>query len=55
MSSAKLNVIKPNNITARVFLRAARLRFTEDDVYGMMPTLNLRARSAVAYVKSPDK
>lgn len=32
----KLNVLKPsvNNMTARVFLRAAGLEFTEDDVYG---------------------
>ncbi len=36
MSTIKLHVIKPsvNNMTARVFVRAARLDFTEDDVYG---------------------
>ncbi len=36
MSAIKLHVIKPsvNNMTARVFVRAARLDFTEDDVYG---------------------
>ncbi len=32
----KLNVLKPsvNNMTARIFLRAAGLEFTEEDVYG---------------------
>jgi glutathione S-transferase len=36
MSAIKLHVIKPsvNNMTARVFVRAAKLDFTEDDVYG---------------------
>jgi glutathione S-transferase len=36
MSMIKLHVIKPsvNNMTARVFVRAAKLDFTEDDVYG---------------------
>ena len=36
MSAIKLYVIKPsvNNMTARVFVRAAKLDFTEDDVYG---------------------
>ena len=36
MSAIKLHVIKPsvNNMTARVFLRAAKLPFSEDDVYG---------------------
>jgi glutathione S-transferase len=36
MSAIKLHVIKPsvNNMTARVFVRAAKLHFTEDDVYG---------------------
>ena len=36
MSAIKLHVIKPsvNNMTARVFVRAAKLPFTEDDVYG---------------------
>ncbi len=36
MSAIKLHVIKPsvNNMTARVFVRAAKLEFTEDDVYG---------------------
>ena len=36
MSVIKLHVIKPsvNNMTARVFIRAAKLDFTEDDVYG---------------------
>ena len=36
MSAIKLHVIKPsvNNMTARVFVRAAKLDFVEDDVYG---------------------
>ena len=36
MSHIKLHVIKPsvNNMTARVFVRAAKLDFSEDDVYG---------------------
>ena len=36
MSAIKLHVIKPsvNNMTARVFVRAAKLDFSEDDVYG---------------------
>jgi glutathione S-transferase len=36
----KLNVLKPsvNNMTARVFLRAANLEFTEDDVWGKTRT-----------------
>jgi glutathione S-transferase len=36
----KLNVLKPsvNNMTVRVFVRAANLNFTEDDVYGKTRT-----------------
>ena len=36
MSAIKLHVIKPsvNNMTARVFVRAAKLDFTEDDAWG---------------------
>jgi glutathione S-transferase len=36
MSAIKLHIIKPsvNNLTARVFVRAAKLEFSEDDVYG---------------------
>jgi glutathione S-transferase len=36
MSAIKLHVIKPsvNNMSARVFVRAAKLDFSEDDVYG---------------------
>ena len=36
MSAIKLHVIKPsvNNMTARVFVRAAKLEFSEDDAYG---------------------
>jgi len=40
MSAIKLHVIKPsvNNMTARVFIRAAKLDFTEDDVFGKTRT-----------------
>ena len=40
MSAIKLNVIKPsvNNMTARVFLRAAKLDFSEQDVFGQTRT-----------------
>ena len=40
MSDITLNIIKPsvNNMTARVFLRAAGLDFTEQDVYGQTRT-----------------
>ena len=36
MSAIKLHVVKPsvNNMAARVFVRAAKLDFVEDDVYG---------------------
>ena len=36
MSAIKLHVIKPsvNNMSARVFVRAAKLDFSEDDAYG---------------------
>jgi glutathione S-transferase len=48
MSAIKLHVIKPsvNNMTARVFLRAAKLEFTEDDVYG-------QTRSEAFLAKNP--
>lgn len=38
--SVTLNVIKPsvNNMTARVFMRAAKLDFSENDVYGQTRT-----------------
>ena len=40
MSAIKLHVLKPsvNNMAARVFVRAAKLDFTEDDVYGKTRT-----------------
>lgn len=46
MSAIKLNVIKPsvNNMTVRVFVRAARLDFTEQDVYGQTRTAEYLAR-----------
>ena len=43
----KLNMMKPsvNNMTARVFLRAADLEFTEDDVYGKTRTPEFLAKN----------
>ena len=40
MAAMKLHVLKPsvNNMAARVFVRAAKLDFTEDDVYGKTRT-----------------
>ena len=47
MSAIKLHVIKPsvNNMTARVFVRAAKLDFTEDDVYGKTRTDDFLAKN----------
>jgi glutathione S-transferase len=47
MSAIKLHVIKPsvNNLTARVFVRAAKLDFTEDDVYGKTRSEEFSARN----------
>ncbi len=47
MSAIKLHVIKPsvNNMTARVFVRAAKLDFTEDDVYGKTRSAEFSARN----------
>jgi glutathione S-transferase len=47
MSAIKLHVIKPsvNNMTARVFIRAAKLDFTEDDVYGKTRTDEFLAKN----------
>lgn len=46
MSDIKLNVIKPsvNNMSARVFLRAAGLEFSEHDVFGQTRTAEFLAR-----------
>jgi glutathione S-transferase len=43
----KLNVMKPsvNNMSARVFMRAANLDFTEDDVYGKTRTPEFLAKN----------
>jgi glutathione S-transferase len=43
----KLNMMKPsvNNMAARVFLRAANLEFTEDDVYGKTRTPEFLAKN----------
>ena len=50
MSAIKLHVIKPsvNNMTARVFVRAAKLDFTEDDVYGKTRTDEFLAKNPAA-------
>ena len=50
MSAIKLHVIKPsvNNMTARVFVRAAKLDFTEDDVYGKTRSEEFSAKNPVA-------
>ncbi|OMQ42889.1 glutathione S-transferase family protein [Ensifer sp. 1H6] len=47
MSAIKLNVIKPsvNNLTARVFVRAAGLDFSEHDVYGLTRSAEYLARA----------
>jgi len=47
MSAIKLHIIKPsvNNMTARVFVRAAKLDFTEDDVYGKTRSEEFSARN----------
>lgn len=47
MSAIKLHVIKPsvNNMTARVFVRAAKLDFAEDDAYGKTRTPEFSARN----------
>ena len=43
----KLNILKPsvNNMSARVFLRAANLEFTEDDVWGKTRTPEFLAKN----------
>ena len=43
----KLNVLKPsvNNMAVRVFVRAANLEFTEDDVYGKTRTPEFLAKN----------
>jgi glutathione S-transferase len=47
MSELKLNVIKPsvNNMTVRVFIRAANLPFSEQDVFGQTRTPDFAARN----------
>ncbi|WEX73844.1 glutathione S-transferase family protein [Sinorhizobium numidicum] len=47
MAAIKLNVIKPsvNNMTVRVFLRAAKLDFSEHDVYGQTRSAEYLARA----------
>jgi len=47
MAAIKLHVIKPsvNNMSVRVFVRAAKLDFVEDDVYGKTRTAEFSARN----------
>ena len=47
MAAIKLHVLKPsvNNMAARVFVRAAGLDFTEDDVYGKTRTEEFLAKN----------
>lgn len=47
MPEIKLNVIKPsvNNLTVRIFLRAAGLEFSEQDVFGQTRTADFLARN----------
>ena len=47
MNPMKLNVLKPsvNNMAVRVFVRAANLEFTEDDVYGKTRTTEFLAKN----------
>src|ERR671920_1164241 len=47
MSEMKLNIIKPsvNNMTVRVFLRAAGLPFSEQDVFGQTRQAEFLARN----------
>ena len=46
MSAMRLNVIKPsvNNMTARVFMRAAGLDFSEQDIFGQTRSADYLAR-----------
>ncbi len=47
MTAIRLHVLKPsvNNMAVRVFVRAAKLEFTEDDVYGKTRTPEFLARN----------
>ncbi len=47
MPAIKLHILKPsvNNMTARVFVRAAKLEFTEDDVWGKTRSDEFLARN----------
>src|SRR5215217_3421792 len=47
MSDIKLHILKPsvNNMAARVFVRAAKLDFTEDDVWGKTRSSEFLARN----------
>ena len=59
MSAIKLHVLKPsvNNMTARVFVRAAKLDFTEDDVWGKTRSEEFLARNPAhltPMIEAPD-
>jgi glutathione S-transferase len=59
MPAIKLHVLKPsvNNMTARVFVRAAKLDFTEDDVYGKTRSDEFLAKNPAhltPMVEAPD-
>ncbi len=51
MSAIKLHILKPsvNNMTARVFVRAAKLDFTEDDVWGKTRSDEFLAKNPAHY------
>ena len=51
MTAIKLHVLKPsvNNMAVRVFVRAAKLDFTEDDVYGKTRTPEFLAKNPGAH------
>jgi len=59
MSAMKLHILKPsvNNMTARVFVRAAKLDFTEDDVWGKTRSEGFLARNPAhltPMIEAPD-
>ncbi len=59
MSAIKLHMLKPsvNNMSARVFLRAAGLEFTEDDVWGKTRSEEFMARNPAhltPMIEAPD-
>ena len=55
MAAIKLHVLKPsvNNMAARVFVRAAKLDFTEDDVYGKTRSKEFLAMNPAHMTQGP--